>query len=92
MIKFTKKIIMVSLAACLFSAIPTQINVFAAKISNQEEAKALALEKIPNATVTDIETDKENGVLVYEVDLIKGKKEYKITYRAKDAKDRKSVV
>ncbi len=86
MIKFTKKIIMVSLAACLFSAIPTQINVFAAKINNQEEAKALALEKIPNATVTDIDTDKENGVLIYEVDLIKGKKEYKITYRAKDAK------
>ena len=41
---------------------------------------ALALEKIPNATVTDIETDKENGVLVYEVDLIKGKKEYKIIF------------
>lgn len=84
--KFTKKIIMLSLAACLCTTIPNQTNVFAAKINNQEDAEAQALEKIPNATVTDIDTDKENGVLIYEVDLIKGKKEYKLTYRAKDAK------
>lgn len=55
-------------------------------ITSAREAEKEALKKVKNATVTEIDSDYENGVLVYEVELVKGTKEYDITYRASDGK------
>lgn len=59
---------------------------YAAKLQNVNDAKEKALEKIPNATITDADQDYEDGVLVYDIELVKGNKKYDILYRASDAK------
>lgn len=58
----------------------------AKKITSMEQAKKLAQKKVKNSTVTELDKDYEKGVLVYEVQLVKGTKEYNITYRASDGK------
>lgn len=58
----------------------------AAAISSEAQAEKKALQKVPNGTVTDVDRDHEKGVLVYEVEVVKGSKKYDITYRASDAK------
>lgn len=59
---------------------------YAAKLQNINDARAKALTKVPNATITDADQDYENGVLVYDIELVKGNKKYDIMYRASDAK------
>ncbi len=61
-------------------------SVDAAKISSANQAKQKALQKVPNATVTDLDKDYDDGTLVYEVELVKGAKKFDITYRASDGK------
>lgn len=61
-------------------------NAYAARIGSENQASAKALEKVKGATVTDVERDHEQGVVVYEVELVKGNKKFDITYRASDAK------
>lgn len=58
----------------------------AAKLSSSDQAVAKAQKKVPNATLKDVEQDHKNGHLVYEVELVKGNKEYEFVYRASDAK------
>lgn len=58
----------------------------AAKIKNANQAQKAALKKVPSAQVVEVDTDMENGVLVYEVELYKGKKEYSLQYRASNGK------
>lgn len=58
----------------------------AASISSERQAGEKALEKVPGATITETDQDYEKGMLVYEVQLVKGNKKYEITYRAKDAR------
>lgn len=58
----------------------------AKKITSMEQAQKLALKKVKNATVTEVDRDYEKGVLIYEIQLIKGTREYDITYRASDGK------
>ncbi len=58
----------------------------AGKIQNNNQAKEAALKKVPSAKVIEIDKDEENGVLVYEVELYKAGKEYKLLYRASDGK------
>lgn len=60
--------------------------VSAKSITSVYQAKRLAREKVKGATVTEVDKDYEQGELVYEVTLVKGKKEYDLTYRASDAK------
>lgn len=60
--------------------------VWAAKLSSANQARQKALQKVPNAVVTDVDADRENGEQVYEVELVKGSKKYDITYRASDGK------
>lgn len=60
--------------------------VSAKSITSIYQAKRLARQKVKGATVTEADKDYENGELVYEVTLVKGKKEYDLTYRASDAK------
>lgn len=83
-----KKITMALLTVCFMAAgaLGWTQNAYAAKINSSDEAKKIALDKVPNATVTDIDRSHENGVLVYEVELVKGNLKYDITYRASNAK------
>lgn len=60
--------------------------VHAKAVKSAREAEKLAKKKVKGATVLKIEREKENGVLVYEVEMMKGKKEYDLTYRASDGK------
>ncbi len=72
---------------CLMSLIllyPETVS--AKKITSINQAEQKALKKVKSATVTEIDKDYDDGVLVYEVHLIKGTKEYDITYRASDGK------
>lgn len=61
-------------------------SVLAAGIKNAEQARQKALQKVPNAVVTDVDLDHENGQQVYEIELVKGSKKYGLTYRASDGK------
>lgn len=61
-------------------------SVWAAGISSAEQARQKALQKVPNAVVTDVDLDRENGQQVYEIELVKGSKKYEITYRVSDGK------
>lgn len=59
---------------------------YAKGLTSTKQAEQLALAKVKNATVTDVDVDHEDGKLVYEVELFRGTKEFKLTYRASDAK------
>lgn len=72
---------------CLISlSLLSPETVSAKKITSINQAEQKALKKVKGATVTEIDKDYDDGVLVYEVHLIKGTKEYDITYRASDGK------
>lgn len=55
-------------------------------IQSASQAQAAALKEVPSAKVIEVDTDMENGQLVYEVELYKGGKEYNLHYRASDGK------
>ena len=74
--------VLVLCAAMLIPAVPTN----AKKLSSSSAAIKAARSEVPGATVTEVDTDHENGYLVYEVSLVKGKKEYDLKYRASNAK------
>lgn len=59
---------------------------YAKKITSFAQVKKMALKKVKNAIVTEMDKDYEKGILVYEVHLLKGTKEYELTYRASDGK------
>lgn len=60
--------------------------VYAKKITSFAQVKKMAQKKVKNAVVTEMDKDYEKGVLVYEVHLLKGTKEYELIYRASDGK------
>lgn len=57
------------LAVGAFARVSTQSGTAAI---TEEEAKAAALEAYPRATVVEVELERENGTLVYEVELDNG--------------------
>lgn len=59
-------------------------SVSAAKITSEEQARQKALQKVPNASVTDIDLDREDGTQIYEIELVKGTKKYDLVYRVSD--------
>lgn len=61
-------------------------NVSAQEITTVSQAKKLAKKVVKGATVLEAEQDDDDGILVYEVQLVKGKKEYDLVYRASDSK------
>ncbi len=79
---------MVLLAVCFVFAclVLWTENADAGQINSITAAKQKALKKVPGAVVIEVDSDYEKGVLVYEVDLIKGNKEYNIKYRASNSK------
>lgn len=50
------------------------------------KAKKSALSKVPGATIVKAEFDRDDGIPVYEIKLIKGAMEYEITFHAKSGK------
>ncbi len=86
--KAKKRITRFLLAACCMCAgiMAWTGDAYAAKISSISQAKQKALKKVPNAVVTDADKDYDDGVLVYEVELVKNSKKFDIKYRASDAK------
>lgn len=56
------------------------------KIQSYSAARKAALKKVPSAEVMEVDTDMEQGAMVYDVELHKKNKEYKLKYRASDGK------
>ncbi len=87
--KKSRRFITVFMMLCLVVA-----NVFcfsdtafaAKKIKNASAAKKLAKKEVKGATVIEVDKEYEKGVLVYEVKMEKGQKEYNLIYRASDSK------
>ncbi len=59
---------------------------FAKGITSVSQAKKLAKKQVKGARIIEVEKDYEDGIRVYEIRMLKGKKEYDLTYRASDAK------
>lgn len=64
----------------------SKANTSSSRDIGMDQAKQIALKKVPGASVTKIERDKENGTVVYEVELVKGHYEYEIVIDAKSGK------
>lgn len=61
-------------------------SISAAGLSSADQARQKALQKVPNATVTDVDLDRDNGQQVYDIELVKGSKKYDLTFRVSDGK------
>ena len=48
-------------------------------ITKASQAKKLAKKQVKGATSIKVKKERDNGVLVYQVELVKGKKEYEQT-------------
>ncbi|MFB7639462.1 PepSY domain-containing protein [Peribacillus butanolivorans] len=62
----------------------TQKSVETAKIS-MDQAEKIALKKV-DGQITDVELDSENGILVYELEINQGQKEYDVVVDATTGK------
>lgn len=83
--KLSAKIFMMCCLALIgILAVPN--TAYAKKITSDRQVEKLAKKEIKGATVVEVDKDYEKGNLVYEVKLIKGTKEYDLTYRASDGK------
>ncbi len=80
-----KRVIMT--AAVLFGMIlMTPAVTEAKKITSAEAAKKLARSEVKGGVVTEVDTDYENGKQYYDVSLVKGSREYSLSYRASNGK------
>ena len=84
--KMMKRLIVFALILSVITVTEGAVTASAKKIDSFSAAKKKALKKVPSATVTELDTDMENGALVYDVELLKKNKEYKLKYRASDGK------
>lgn len=82
------KIAAVFLMACLVAAgvFAVPATVHAKKITSISQVKKMALKKVKNASVLEVDTDYEKGTFVYEVKLLQKTKVFDLTYRASDGK------
>ena len=81
-----KKVTISSMLIFAFSLVCTFSIASAQKIGSISDAKSAALKNVPSAKVIEVDTDMDNGTLVYEVELLKSGKEYNLEYRASDGK------
>ena len=66
--------------------VSTQKNPTTSKYIGVAKAKKIALARVPNATVVKAGFDQDDGVPVYEIELIKGAMEYDIKIHARSGK------
>lgn len=86
--KMRKIFTMFFIMICLVSAgilLPPN-KAYAEKITSIRQAEKKALKEVKNAVVKEVDMDYEKGTMVYEIQLVKGTREYDITYRASDGK------
>lgn len=55
-------------------------------ITSVGQVKKLAKKQVKGARILEVEEDEKNGQAVYDVEMKKGKKEYKLVYRISDRK------
>jgi uncharacterized membrane protein YkoI len=84
--KSVTSILICSILILAFSVVSCFSVAEAKKMQTAQQAQKAALKKVPSAKVIEVESDTEDGVLVYEVELYKSGKEYKLEYRALDGK------
>lgn len=85
--KNIKKIKVLLVTVCsIFAATAFSGAAQANKITSISQARNKALKEVKNAVVLEVDKDHDNGVLVYDIDLLKDKKKYNIIYRASDGK------
>ncbi len=82
--RFLKNMICFCLSLSLIAL--SALSIDAKQISSTKDAEKLALKKVPSARILETEADTDNGTAVYEISLLKGKKEYSLKYRASDSK------
>ncbi|MCM1498475.1 MAG: PepSY domain-containing protein [Clostridium sp.] len=86
--KMRSKFLMIFVMVCLVAVgvcLSSEVS-YAKGITSVKQAEKKALQEVKGAMVTEVDMDYENGTLVYEIQLMKGTKEYDITYRASDGK------
>lgn len=76
--------ILFTLVLCLSLVISAEGN--AKTVNSMRKARNAALKQVPGANVTEIDTDTEDGMTLYEVSMLKKSKEYHLTFRASDGK------
>ncbi|MEY8391038.1 hypothetical protein D3Z36_01660 [Lachnospiraceae bacterium] len=59
---------------------------FAKKATTDRKIQNLAKKQVKGGSILEMDQEYEKGVLVYEIKMLKGKKEYELTYRASDAR------
>lgn len=82
--KMVAAFLMVCLVATGVLLIPDTAH--AKKITSFSQVKKMALKKVKNASILELDTDYEKGTLVYEVKLLQKTKIFDLTYRASDGK------
>lgn len=87
-VKMRKIFTMFFMMVCLVAAgiLVSSNKVYAGKITSIRQAEKKALKEVKNAVVTETDMDYKKGTLIYEIQLVKGTREYDITYRASDGK------
>ncbi len=84
--RIMRRIFVIAFALMCVSLVYSSQAVDAKKMSSANQAQKKALKKVPGGYVTEVDIDMENGVLVYEVELFKGKKEYNLQYSSANGK------
>ena len=59
---------------------------YAKGITKASQVKKLAKKQVKGAASIRVKKDREDGILVYQAKLLKGKKQYELVYRASDGK------
>ena len=84
--KLKKMAAMAAVALLSIGVLSHPVTASAKGLESARQAEQKALAKVKNAVVTDTEIDHEGGKLVYEVELLKGTREYRLKYRASDGR------
>lgn len=86
--KKRSRIVTIFLTVCLVMAnavcVPQAVS--ARNPVTEQQVKRLAKKQIKGGIIVEMDQEYEKGVLVYEIQMLKGKKEYELTYRASDGK------
>ena len=81
---FAAVLLMVCLVFANVVCLPSFVQ--AKQLTKISQVKKLAKKQVKGASILKVEKDREDGQVVYEVKLSKGKKKYQLIYRASDSK------
>lgn len=87
MLKMKKNLITKAGILCLVSSLSLlMLSSTAVAGANTDKASKAARKKVPGASITEVETDIDDGEAVVEISLIKKNKKYSLKYRQSDNK------